>query len=281
MNFEFVDESARANNAGVRRQIRRHAARGHNAGKTISRIKERPALRERPGDLLQNLVSRPKALTIRDKSQKNETPMILRRVGDDFGCLDDVPLTGTPCRRRVQQGEPSLFSSILLQVAKRHIAVISFLLRPAQVTKLIRVLAPNRPGGVTTAAMGLWVRLMFTDEACMHSTMATVIIALNNARLFQENISHAYHHFGIVLQSINKKLATSEAASDATMAAVIIATQYERYRNAYANGVAHLVGVHRMIAMRGGFAAVAAGNPTLGHKVLRSVSFLQCIHSHR
>ena len=149
------------------------------------------------------------------------------------------------------------------------LSVISFILHPAQADKLSGVLAPNHPGGVTTAAMGLWVRMMFTDEVCMHSTMATVIIALDNARLFKEDISHAYHHFGIVLERLSKKLATSEGASDATMAAVIIATQYERYRNAYAQGVAHLVGVHRMIAMRGGFAAVAAGNPTLGHKVLR------------
>lgn len=98
--------------------------------------------------------------------------------------------------------------------------------------------------------------------------MAACLIAINNTSQ-RENLAVAYRHFGEALRMINAKLSTDEAVADSTIATVVMALQYERYRYEYLTGIAHLDGLLSMVALRGGAVKLYRCNPALAYKVFR------------
>lgn len=99
--------------------------------------------------------------------------------------------------------------------------------------------------------------------------MAAGLTALNNACPHPSDQDMAGRHFGMLLQLVGRKLTSSDALSDATMSAVVMALQYDRYRSKYRDGVVHFEGLREMISLRGGLDVVARQNSLLVHKLLR------------
>lgn len=99
--------------------------------------------------------------------------------------------------------------------------------------------------------------------------MAAGLTALNNACPHPMGQEAAGLHFGMLLSLIGRKLSSTEAVSDATMSAVVMALQYDRYRSKYRDGVVHFDGLREMIHLRGGLDVVAKQNSLLVHKLLR------------
>ncbi|KAH6669744.1 hypothetical protein F5X68DRAFT_249204 [Plectosphaerella plurivora] len=116
----------------------------------------------------------------------------------------------------------------------------------------------------------MWIDLMFVDEAYYHSAMAAGLTALNNACPHPMGQEAAGLHFGMLLSLIGRKLSSAEAVSDATMSAVVMALQYDRYRSKYRDGLVHFDGLREMVNLRGGLDTVAKHNSLLVHKLLRA-----------
>jgi hypothetical protein len=108
-----------------------------------------------------------------------------------------------------------------------------------------------------------------TDLKDYHSAMAAGLTALNNACPHPMGQEAAGRHFGMLLRLVGRKLSGAEAVSDATMSAVVMALQYDRYRSKYRDGIVHFAGLGEMVKLRGGLDAVATQNSLLVHKLLR------------
>ncbi len=105
------------------------------------------------------------------------------------------------------------------------------------------------------------------DVSDYHAIAAACLIVYNNA--VQKEAADVYRHCDTMLHLLNAKLSGDEAVSDATIATVIMASQYERYRGSYSSGTPHMDGMQRMIGMRGGINVLARQNPALTYKMFR------------
>lgn len=83
--------------------------------------------------------------------------------------------------------------------------------------------------------------------------------------------SHAarVHHLCVALRLVNAQLSGRDAASNETMAGVLVLGLYERYHGEYQRGLMHLDGLRRMLDLRGGIRALSTSSPDLARKIFR------------
>jgi hypothetical protein len=147
----------------------------------------------------------------------------------------------------------------------------------------------NRELGIALDATGshtsMWVQFMFLDEACaysflsfrrvfnkwtdFHCVMAMCVTVLNNFLVEQEDAAVAIRHLSQTFRLVNKRLSGNDAASDMTVAVVVVMAQYSRLQGQYHEGVVHLEGLQRMIELRGGISQLAKSEPGLTRMIFK------------
>lgn len=65
------------------------------------------------------------------------------------------------------------------------------------------------------------------------------------------------HHICRALRLMNDRLSKEDAASNENLFAVLVLGLYERQQGNYYRGLVHLMGLERMVQLRGGLAALA------------------------
>lgn len=79
----------------------------------------------------------------------------------------------------------------------------------------------------------------------------------------------AIGHLQKTYRLINEALTGNEAASDKTMATIVVMSQFDRLQGQYRQGVIHLDGLQRMIEMRGGLSWLTREKPNIAQKIFR------------
>lgn len=145
MSLQFIDHSKPFTDAS-RRRIRRHAAKGHNAGRTINRASKALTLRHRPGDLFEADI----------RARTDTSPCAL--VGNNLGC--DFPPYVSP------QFQPLM---------RRCVWIFT---QPLVTTNLGKIV---ERGSLSVAPM--WIEMMFVDKGCEYPGRPARNVALTRRRL--------------------------------------------------------------------------------------------------
>lgn len=126
-----------------------------------------------------------------------------------------------------------------------------------------------RPVSLPLRRLLLWRPSFLTGVLDYHAIAAACLVAFNNASASHGDTAVVYRHCDQMLHLLNEKLSGNDAVSDATIATVVMASQYERYRGSYSNGSAHLDGLERMIGLRGGIRVLTRQTAPLAYKMFR------------
>lgn len=84
-----------------------------------------------------------------------------------------------------------------------------------------------------------------------------------------EDSLQAARHLSHTFRLINQRLSGGDAVTDATIAVVLMLTQYERHDNQHRRAMVHFQGLERMIELRGGLFQVRETMPILALKIMR------------
>jgi hypothetical protein len=95
------------------------------------------------------------------------------------------------------------------------------------------------------------------------------LLALDRLTAKNEGPLTSMHHLSQTLHLINERLSGDNAVSDPNIAVVIMMAHYDRSQDQYAQGFAHVKGLQRMVAMRGGIARLLRIRPDIAHKILK------------
>jgi hypothetical protein len=84
-----------------------------------------------------------------------------------------------------------------------------------------------------------------------------------------EDPLQATRHLSHTFRLINQRLSGSDAVTDATIAVVLMLTQYERHDNQDRRAMVHFQGLERMIELRGGVSQLRETMPVLAIKIVK------------
>lgn len=281
--FEFIHHNS-ATDSAVRTRIRSHAARGRNVGKRLTR----PSRRKAPstGTIFHAAARRREPRSTGSGEDSEATPAASTQVGPlpsgvgetlslqlvPFACLptpwrQDRSSAGLLYKGMLRRGSAVPDCTLLWLDGADQNPAVSFLSRVRCIPGLDRALdySGEHP----------FIQSMFADEAFFHGAMALAIAALNRlctARQEPADRDAAVAHLCRSFRLLNPRLSGAGAASDDNMAAVIVLDTYERSRGRYREGRVHLAGLCRMVEMRGGLGAMAAGRPELPRKLFKYAS---------
>ncbi|KAL2131203.1 hypothetical protein VTI74DRAFT_5406 [Chaetomium olivicolor] len=233
MMFEFIDNN-RTDDAVVRRQIRSHAARGHNAGKKLNR----PSRKNIQG------LREPDSVSVKGE-RSTRLPVLAIRS------LSLVPTHWRKLQKPGSEGLALIQRAVLFISGVRHAPELDAALD-------YREEVPSR-----------WVQPMFLDEAYFHGAMALFIAGLNSPA-DQARVTAQAQHICRALQVVNARLSEPNAAAKENIAVILILGMYERYDGNYRRGLVHLDGLRRILEMRGGIAEFARVSPEMTRKVFRA-----------
>ncbi|KAL4948481.1 hypothetical protein BDW69DRAFT_189225 [Aspergillus filifer] len=241
MPFEFIDNNAVIDRA-ARKRIRKHAATGMNANRTLTRASKGAALKANTTTpfYTPEVVQRARGTTTSSTSTGTEVVGVERPLSD--GLLFPVPV---PARSRGLVKEALFFFCNV-----RH--------------------SPELDGALQSPDLvaSIWVRFFFVDAAYFHCSVATSIICSKS--LICET-AQAMHHIARTYRIIQQRLlGGKEATSDMTIAILVAMSQYERLQGQYERGYVHVQGLRRMIELRGGIRQFGRESAGIVQKVLRA-----------
>lgn len=102
--------------------------------------------------------------------------------------------------------------------------------------------------------------------------MATGTVSLSHFVSKPDGASQAMQHMSKAFRLVNQKLASQNATSDLTIAAIVSMAQYEQLWNRYREGSVHVQGLRRIVQLRGGLVRQLMTSPShLVQKILRYV----------
>lgn len=289
MPFQFVDNNS-AIDSSTRRRIRSHVAIGRNVGKT------RPS-KKRTNELS---TKKPVGFVIIPDIENNIDGLESNQYGaPKLYHLDDDVLSGcsflhdvTPVSRDLaKRGIYGHLKKTSIDASSNYITnfydtAFSFFSVPPHTPELSNAIDSSeiRPS--------IWSRFMFLDQACMyfllfsekkiyfgqdinesidfHCAIAVSLIATNKLSLKPEDPPNAIHHQSRSLRLLNERLSGPDAVADATIAVVVALTQYDRLKGHYYGSLAHIVGLQRMVELRGGISQLVISIPGVAQKIFRS-----------
>jgi hypothetical protein len=94
-------------------------------------------------------------------------------------------------------------------------------------------------------------------------------VSFNGIPAKEDDPMLAVQHLNKTFSLTNQRLSSTDAVSDASMAVVVMMAQYERQRERYIKGLAHIDGLQLMVEMRGGISPLANDKPSLFQKIIR------------
>lgn len=134
----------------------------------------------------------------------------------------------------------------------------------------------------------MWIQLMFMDAACednlqllapvkrtltsrvdFHIAMAMSIASANKVAPMTRHADWELRHLSHTLCLVSQRLSSSDATSDATLAAVAMIAQYERHEGRHEHGLLHMNGLLQLVNMRGGIGNLLRENIVLAQKLVR------------
>ncbi|RFU75816.1 hypothetical protein TARUN_6431 [Trichoderma arundinaceum] len=248
MELLFVDNNGQIDNS-TRSAIRRHAAKGLNLGRKITRPSRVKALERRALTAVRSTYASP------DTHQRNdeENHAAHRRFMDVL--LKVQPVIG----------DSVSILSLPIEVAQEDRALmyetVAFLGSPRFVPSLAKALTQDN------ARDSMFVRLIFTDQAYYHCAMAVHLECTQD--LPQARIS-AIRHISRVFRLVNERISNAQQVTNDTMAVVMSLLAYECTTGNYSRGMIHLSGLLRMIETRGGLDCVGSEEPELMQKIYRA-----------
>jgi len=95
------------------------------------------------------------------------------------------------------------------------------------------------------------------------------VVSFNSIPAKEDDPVLAVRHLNKTFLLTNRRLSSTDAVSDASMAVVVMMAQYERQRERYINGLSHIDGLQRMVGIRGGITQLAKDKPSLFQKIIR------------
>ncbi|KAH7327783.1 hypothetical protein B0I35DRAFT_472555 [Stachybotrys elegans] len=238
MSFVFINNNAPIDVA-TRRRIREHAATGKNVGRRhLNRGRRKLA----------------QPSTIEARAPAGED--VLEEVHIGSGPIDTFSLP--PYSLPVARSTPRL---------RRHVhnTFITFQ-KYASMPGLEYVVDLE-----ALRAPSIWTQLVFTDEAYFHCTIAISILATNRVAPVPEDIPDALGHVAKAIHLLNSRLSkgTDDAVSDQNIATIVSMAKYEFAAGHSREGHIHLDGLHRMVQLRGGIAAMTRKDATFTQKIFR------------
>ena len=99
--------------------------------------------------------------------------------------------------------------------------------------------------------------------------MAMSIASVNKASPVNRDAGWEIRHLSHTLCLVNQRLSNTDAACNATLAAVTMMAQYERHQGRHKQGLVHLNGLLRLVNMRGGIRELLRENVVLAQKIVR------------
>ncbi|CRG89921.1 hypothetical protein PISL3812_06960 [Talaromyces islandicus] len=244
MSFEFIENNNPAISHAVRKRIRSHAALGKNVGKKIIRPSRKNA----------------QSLGFKITPSGSCHSKDLRQL-DDSNTREDTKVSSV--HRPLGDG----LSVLPIPENSKNFTVraVNFLSGPRFVPSL-----NNAMDHASSNHGGAWMELMFEDEAFFHCALALSISILNNLIAEPEDPLQAVRHLSHTFRLINQRLSGSDAVTDATIAVVLMLTQYERHDNQHWRAMVHFQGLERMIKLRGGISRLRETMPILAIKIARA-----------
>ena len=112
-------------------------------------------------------------------------------------------------------------------------------------------------------------------HADFHIAMAISIASINQNATTIMNADREIRHVSQTLQLVNQRLSSTSVIQDETIAAVVMMAQYERHENRHAEGLVHMMGLRRMVKLRGGIRRILCDRVSLGQKIIRYVELLR------
>ena len=106
--------------------------------------------------------------------------------------------------------------------------------------------------------------------------MAVFMTAFPSSTTTPNSQTARVSHICLALHLVNARLSGRDAASNETIAVVLVLGLYERYQGEYRRGLVHLDGLRRMLDLRGGIRELSTSKPDLARKIFRQVP-LSCI----
>ncbi|KAL2160784.1 hypothetical protein VTH06DRAFT_981 [Thermothelomyces fergusii] len=286
MHFEFVDHGAI--DGATRRRIRRRAAEGRNAGRKLSRPSRRTAFANRATARPFPVHARPPQSTVAPEPQP--------AAESDGGRIDATAVHPVSRPPVVDLGSPhpAVSRPPVVDLGSPHPAVNllpthlyryapgcegSALVRSV-VSFLIGIRHPpelDRALDYRSEPRAKWVEPIFSDEAYFHGAVAVFLSGKTCAlpapyhyRTAQDLSSTRTRHLCRALRLVNDRLSREDAASNENLTAVLILGLYERQQGDYHRGRVHLLGLERMVQLRGGLAALTRTTGGLARKIFRS-----------
>ncbi|KAL6890806.1 hypothetical protein GGI43DRAFT_414848 [Trichoderma evansii] len=252
MEFTFID-----NNKGIdsdtRSLIRHRAAKGWNLGRKINRPSRVKAFERRvPEEVSTTTGLKHASARTAHENSKEEIP--------PHGGNEDVLPPIEPII-----GDSVSILSLPIDVAQKDRVLlydaVAFMRSPRCAPSLGKALAQVSVNG------SLFLQLIFTDQAYYHCALALVLECTKGSP--QANIS-ATRHITQVFRLINERISREERITYPTMAVVMSLSTYESTRGRYDRGIIHLLGLHRMIEMRGGLDRIGSEKPEIMQKLYRA-----------
>lgn len=77
------------------------------------------------------------------------------------------------------------------------------------------------------------------------------------------------NHLSRAFRLINDKLSGNDAVSDTSIAVVLTMSHYYRLQGLFRQGLVHLLGLERMVRLRGGIEVLKREQFTLAQKIFR------------
>ncbi|KAJ9271320.1 transcriptional regulator family: Fungal Specific TF [Paecilomyces variotii] len=244
MPYEFINNNGTIN-PSARKQIRRHVATGKNAGKKLARPSRKKAF-ELSRKSAAAVTKTPEVVKKTHNSKPTEEVIyaVEQQIGDGLSILP-VPDELVPGSRPLER------------------MAISFIGGPRH--------APEMSNALDTTSMSssIWVQFMFSDEAYFHCMVALSVTVLDPIAIKPAGLLVAARHLSQTFRLINERLSGDNAASDTTIAVVVMLAEYERQLGHYNNCLVHIEGLQRMVELRGGISKLTSINPHLTKKIFR------------
>ncbi|KAI5461788.1 hypothetical protein BGZ63DRAFT_424645 [Mariannaea sp. PMI_226] len=236
--FFFVDgiQPDRAS----KRLMRRHVMKGKNAGKTINRPSRLQLAKQRPGTLSHltcpHTSHRPNASQCLSKGWIKTSPYAIH--GNLGGGLFTfmLPVKVTPDALRIIH-EFYTFTTDRIYPARLGISLDN--------------------------AKGLWLRVLFSDEASYYCNIG-LMQACNEIFLGNTTGSpKALHHLSQTLAQVKRRLESDDALSDSTIGIVLSLVAQEQIRQDHRGAKTHFDGLEKIVELRGGLDQLEGNLPLL------------------
>ncbi|KAI0409113.1 hypothetical protein F4802DRAFT_232657 [Xylaria palmicola] len=244
MPIQFIDNTSI--DKKTRTLIRSHVAKGKNLGRTIHRPSRHPRRRRVAAAVI------PPAEPPPDQQAESRE--------------SDYLELSLPIQRQLQGELSTTFPFDVSWACRglfyRFVNFVDFKPYPPELREtIINVNGPR-----------LFLGYSLVDEAFFHCVVALSVAVSVSRPVTRQERTEAFRHLSRSLRLVNERLVDDGgmALSDATVAVVVAMTQYERFLGCHGHALVHFEGLQRIVALRGGIAALFADCPRVAQKALRA-----------